>query len=294
MKFLIINRKILLLNLFLSTICFSQSLSDTLYFGFSNKVLLNIRPADAQVALSLLVSHISNQKLKNVIETKFYDNSVDIISDYNLGKIHFLAVLAQDYIKLKNKISLDAEFVSKMEGSVLFKYYLLTNRSRNIFNGANRNNKLIIFNSMGNDLPYEWLDNLLEETYSTNAQGVFGDIKEVRKPSQAVLPVFFGNAEACIITDYAYKTIVELNPQIEDSLLINYYSPDFPLGVLCLSNGLVPEYKKVFKQSISELSLAEKGKQILSLFKIEDNVEFKEEYLKNLYELFDPSERMKN
>ena len=57
-------------------------------------------------------------------------------------------------------------------------------------------------------------------------------MKLVDHASQAVLPVFFRQADACLMPRWSYDTMVELNPQVKDQAIILALSPLLARGAL--------------------------------------------------------------
>jgi hypothetical protein len=81
-----------------------------------------------------------------------------------------------------------------------------------------------------------------------------------------VLPVFFRNMDACLVTRRAFDLMGELNPQIRAKLRILASSPRVTPVVVGLRNGCLPYQKKAFQEAITGLGGTAYGRQILAVF----------------------------
>ena len=130
-----------------------------------------------------------------------------------------------------------------------------------------------------------WLDTILLENFGIQTDSFFGPVRRTRKAGQAVLPVFFGKAGTCIVTQEAFDTMVELNPQLGRELRPLLLSPEFPLPVISIREDVIEEYGTVIEESLRSLHTDAAGKQLLSLFHIDKLVPYEPRFLKNILEL---------
>lgn len=106
----------------------------------------------------------------------------------------------------------------------------------------------------------------------------FSSIKEFRRPSQAILPVFFEQADACLTTQQAFDVVSELNPQVSRDLVVLERSPDIASGVLVLRTGLEPRVKASLIEVLEKLPADPEGDQILRLFRMNRLIPWRPEY----------------
>ena len=107
----------------------------------------------------------------------------------------------------------------------------------------------------------------------------------MKKSSQAVLPVFFHQADAASISREAYDTLVELNPQIGKSLEIMAHSPRYLQTLLAVRKTLPAALKEKIIDAGLKLSSYPRGSQILNLFRSGGVTRFNAANLKSLQEL---------
>lgn len=130
-----------------------------------------------------------------------------------------------------------------------------------------------------------WLDTCLMREGILNPQMFFSIVKEVQKPSQAVLQVFFQQAEACIVNRSAFHMMVELNPQVGKKLMPIVASPGIPGGIVCVRRDLDEQDKKTITDTITSMHTNPQGKQLLTFFRKKKLVPFKVEYLSAIEDL---------
>ena len=106
-----------------------------------------------------------------------------------------------------------------------------------------RGGKLTLLQGAGGEIASLWLDNLLAKRGLPAAGRMFGSVKVVPKAQQVILPVFFRQADGCIVGSNAFQTAVELNPQLGKELVAMRTSPVYPIAVTCLRTTLTNEQK---------------------------------------------------
>ncbi len=121
--------------------------------------------------------------------------------------------------------------------------------------GDLKNGNLFIHDEKpGNGVPQMWLDTFLVKQGLTRSKYFFTNIKEVDKVSQAVLPVFFKQADACLVSRSGFETMVELNPQIGEQLAIQATSPGFILGGVFFRRDFRADIKKLIMDTCMKFS----------------------------------------
>ena len=107
------------------------------------------------------------------------------------------------------------------------------------------------------------------------AEEFFGSVESVGKASRAVLPVFFGKADAVIVTLEAYETMEELNPQLSRTLETVVVSPSFSRALICVRDSFLRRVGDRVEDSLLFLHNDPQGRQLLTLFHVDGIVPFK-------------------
>lgn len=134
-------------------------------------------------------------------------------------------------------------------------------------------------------IPQIWLDTVLLRSGLPESRDLFGSIETVDKPAQALIPVFFGQADACLIPARTFQTMAELNPQLSEQLVVLLRSPGFCRGLMCVSQSIYEEYEFRFSDALSTFNTEPQGQQLLTVFRMDEIVSFEPRYLESTQEL---------
>ena len=264
----------------------TQSSTEYVRVGYAAALFSEVDAKDAQLAIEVWTNELSKMlqlKPKACIITD-YASVAPLIRKQELDLI---ALPALDYLAMRNRLDVEPVLVGVTNGRVGEEYVLLVNRKYNLSQANHLQGKIItVQTSHGTDtIPLLWLDTLLTKQGLPKSAAFFKQIKPVSKPSQAVLPVFFNKADACLVTRDAFNTMAELNPQIGESLMVIAGSPRYLRGLLAIRNSLNKAMKQKIIEGALNLSTYPRGGQILKLFLLHEVVPFQQTYLKNLEEL---------
>jgi phosphonate transport system substrate-binding protein len=122
-------------------------------------------------------------------------------------------------------------------------------------------------------LAQPWLDTLLVKEGAKPAAEWLGKLTQCPKLSKVVLPVFFHQSDACVVTRTGFETMCELNPQIGKQLKVIARSPEVVPAVFCFRANYAPSFKEDLFAGVRDLHQTMAGQQVLTVFqseKIED------------------------
>jgi ABC-type phosphate/phosphonate transport system substrate-binding protein len=105
--------------------------------------------------------------------------------------------------------------------------------------------------------------------------------------------VFFGQADACLVTDTSFKTMAELNPQVGQKLKIIVASVELHEIVNFMQKGLDEAIKEKIVQASIRLKETERGKQMLILFNTDGVERSSDEQLETTRQLVAEYEKLK-
>ena len=118
------------------------------------------------------------------------------------------------------------------------------------------------------------------------SQSFFRSVKLVENASKAALPVFFHQADACLMPHWSYDTMVELNPQIKEQTTIMAQSPLLARGGLFMVKGLPPEKRELIPATPKVWQSA-RARQLMTLFHSEQIIPFQPAYIQTMVNLYD-------
>jgi ABC-type phosphate/phosphonate transport system substrate-binding protein len=125
---------------------------------------------------------------------------------------------------------------------------------------------LAIARTTQHSLALPWLDTLAQAECGTAPGRFFGAIQESPKPAQAVLRVFFRQAEASVVTRAGFAIMMELNPQLAKELVALTASPRLVPAFAAFRSGFDPATRRRIAASMTALTDNPSGRQVLTLF----------------------------
>jgi phosphonate transport system substrate-binding protein len=111
-----------------------------------------------------------------------------------------------------------------------------------------------------------WLDNLLVGQRLPPTAQFVRQINPASKLVQVVLPVFFGQCDACLATRSGFEIMCELNPQLNKQLKIIAQSPGIVPAIFCFRADVPDEIKGAYVAGMREMHQYIAGQQSLTMF----------------------------
>jgi phosphonate transport system substrate-binding protein len=259
------------------------------YAGVAQVAFRNVNSNDAAAAYMVLLEAIGRRHGQHFKPTvQVFDDSKLFEAAIRNGSLHVSIVEAWEYLSMHIDDVAKPMFMAMENGQVGRRYLVLTRRDSGLNTLSDLRGKSILkleVASVGAAL--HWLDTLLAAGRMGPQERFFGGVEVVGKPTAAVLPVFFGKKPACIVDDASFRIMTELNPQVGRELQEIASSERYADVVICVrehgwSND---DLKAVTIETLSDLSKDPGGRQILTLFKIDRLVPFRDEYLDTIRQL---------
>lgn len=275
----------------------NKSASDQRYLnvGFPKYTLFDVDIKDAHVAMEIWANELSQvNKLPLQARTIIIDDLPSLVKALKNNQIDVIGLPALDYLKIKDEVDLVPALGTLLGGKHGAEFALITRIDKAPQSLKELRNSKLVFQRdrfVGN-VPLMWLDTLLVKQGLPVSEHFFADIKTVNKVSQAVLPVFFKQMDACLVTRRGFETMVELNPQLGEQLSTLSMSPILVLGLVVFRKDFNEEYRKKIIDTAVNFRNLPSGKQILTLFKVDDFFPFKNSDLDTLMNLLEEHKRL--
>lgn len=237
--------------------------------------------------------------VKLIFETRFknkyphYSGSVILFPDMHSAveaikrkEIHSLGAMTLDYLITKEENNLRPVRNAKLGDSAMTQFVILVRKSHTGSLEALRNKEILIESGGHGSVAAIWLDTLLLERSLPESKLFFQSTDRVDKGSLAVLKLFFGTADACIIQMNTFNVMKELNPQIGADLRVLLTSPEFLMGIFGVVKGIDKNTEAFILKFVDELSMDEQGVQLLTMFRVKQISEFKPESMNSIETLY--------
>lgn len=237
--------------------------------GFSRQIFSDVNQNDAMAAIKVWAKMIAKERNIPTDPTpRVYNDVQEIEQALKENQVDCLTLTVQEFAELSHLLD-DQVFLAGHNGKSLAEEYLvLTHRDSDIQGIGDLNGRrLCIFNSPRMVLAPVWLDTLLMETKRPCA-AEFCRVTNTTKLTQAVLPVFFGQAEACVVSRSSFETLCELNPQLKQNLKIIAASPGFVPSGFTFRRSYNDNIRKMILTEFTNFLSSPSGAQFMTLFQL--------------------------
>jgi ABC-type phosphate/phosphonate transport system substrate-binding protein len=259
-----------------------------LIIAFTPQAFFNVDPRDAIGAAKIWIN-TADRKLGNVTESKVmsFSTQSEVEDALTRNEVDILVSIADEFINLRDTYSL-APVLSTDYGRNFYDELLLLVHAESGINSVEqlRGKNLRIEGGQKGAIPMKWLQSLLHSKRISSPREFFSSINEFPKASQIVMPVFFGHADSCIASRTSFETMAELNPQLGRKLRILEKSPGFATGIISVRKGVKNRRRDALIDALREMDSNQKGKQVLTIFRINRLVPFRAEHLASIERLF--------
>lgn len=279
-----------LLTVFASC-CSAKAAEPSLFhlnIGFSSRAFVNVPPEDIKIAVRILAGKVARNTIGSA-DSKIYDSPADIEQDFRAKKLDTIALTPDEFIKLENRVLLDPIMVTATSKGHEVELLLMVRKDSGIRSfGDLRNRRLAIAEKESRyaNMYSIWLETLIMRKGLSGDARFFSAVTETKKPSQALMQVFFRKADACIITGQLLDVSVELNPQIGRELTVIERLPKLAGGIIAMRRDLPEVYKQRLRQALLTLHEDQEGKQLFVLFQLKKLVPYRPEYMRATVALY--------
>jgi len=255
--------------------------------GFSTRILSDIDPRDAQVAMDLWTKELSRSMgIKTLPQTVIFRNTVDILEAVKKGELTIVSLTAVDYLKIRDEVALTPSIVSAGNAGRGREFVLITRRDSGVRAMNDLRGKMILLLSpTKQEVSHLWLDVLLMREGKRDRSAFFRQVKEAPSASQAIMAVFFRQADASIVSRGAFETSKALNPQIGKQIIVVAETKPLLGDITCIPITVDEKLKRSIVYAALHLHKSTVGRQIFTLFQIDRTIPFQPSYLYGISEL---------
>lgn len=243
-----------------------------LSFGFSTQLFADVNENDARAALMAWAQALSAQRRIPVDpEMKLY-NGTESLKHALLGKsVDAVTITTVEYWALRRDVLLGPIILGRTHGGVTEEYLLLVHRDNPATRLADlKGQSMGVLRGPRASLAAPWMETLLLEENLGLARTFWKKVTHDSKLSRVVLPVFFRQADACVVTREGFRTMSELNPQVGRQLKILAQSPPLVPDLFCFREELVSPHRDRLLVEIGRIVETTVGRQTLMLFQSDD------------------------
>lgn len=259
---------------------------DTLRVVFSSDQLSTLNRTDAMASFKAWIETVGRRRGFNLhVVSETYESEEDLRQRVRKGTADLFILRTLHFVDLgPDRDRLDPQFIPEEGYGARDNYVLLARRDRHLTLPALRGRKLNVRASGGVSLGRTWLLDLVREQRLGAPESFCSGAEDVATASAAILPVYFGKVDACVVEQGGYQVMVDLNPQLGQSLEVCASSPAFLESLVCLRHDFQKNRQELM-DGLAELHNEVTGRQLLMVFKINKLLPFEERALDSVREL---------
>ncbi len=264
-----------------------HDINKSLVVGYSKQVFYNVDPNDV-MGLTKDWARIVDRKMGNSRESRviMFRTLADAESALKSAEVDIVALLPEEFLSLRERVPIAAVMSADYGKHFYNELVLLVRNGSGISRVAQlRGKSLRIESGQKGSVPIQWLDLYLVSKVSTDAGGFFSSITEYPRAAQVIMPVFFGQADACLASRTSFEEMAELNPQVGRRMHILASSPGYVTGIVAVRKDIRNERRDDLLKVLQQMQNDPRGKQLLTLFRINRLVEFRPEHLTSVEKL---------
>jgi phosphonate transport system substrate-binding protein len=254
-------------------------------------MLADVNENDARAALRSWADVVSGIVGMHIdYERHFASSPNQLLELMRKAAVDAVACTTLDYVPFASFVDPDILLVDP--NGVGYEYVLLVNGKTNIHNVSElRGRPLAVHRHSSTCLAMNWVETLLSAANLGPSNRFFADVTQNAKLSRTVLPVFFGQSGACLVTQSGFRTMCELNPQLGVILRPLATSPSYITALFGFHRDCQPALRMQFQSALEGLASNATGRQLLALFQTQGFCARDVSVLRSALDLVEAAER---
>jgi ABC-type phosphate/phosphonate transport system substrate-binding protein len=263
---------------------------------YLKNTISGVNLADARVALDVLFRKILLRRYPQYeIQMEFLSDLEETLRSSKAKELDLITLTGLDYLQIREEgAPIRPLFVTSKMDTPGESYLLIVKKGVDLKKLQGLNPRRLLIEKGGSGaFARMWLDTVfLEESLPETAK-FFQTVREADQASAAVLPVFFGQAEACVVPRSTYQVMIELNPQIGRMLSVLMTSCDFLSTLGCVRDDLDSEVVKALMEAALSMNTEPEGNQIMTIFHKKSVFKYEEKDMVETKALYQKHKKLK-
>jgi len=238
------------------------------HLAISESVMGDVNLNDARAAMQVWLKRMT-QDLNLVFDSKLFATTQEILEGTHKGQFDCIALNIIEYRQIADLLD-SSQIVTSAGAAGLEEYLILVKRDGGVRQLADlKGRRLSMLKTPKMCVAPAWLSTILDEGHYGPAEQFFGSVATDAKFSRVVLPVFFGQAEACLTSKRGFDTMGELNPQVSRDLKVLASSPAMVVNFYIFRKNYQGVQREKVIRALSGLGESAAGRQLATLFQFD-------------------------
>jgi ABC-type phosphate/phosphonate transport system substrate-binding protein len=241
-----------------------------LRLGISESTVVDVNLNDARAAVQVWINRMMMDLNVTIqLSPKVFEPTEEILRGVRSGQLDAVALNIIEYRQVAEWLDPSELLVGSGESGP-DEYLLLVKRNSEFRQAADlRGRRLCMLKAPKMCAAPAWLTTLLDEGRLGAPEQFFGSMVTDTKVSRVVLPVFFGQADACVTSRRGFATMCEMNPQVGRELTAMATSPTMVVCFHAFRRNYHGASRQKFIAVHATLLSSAAGRQIATLFQFE-------------------------
>jgi ABC-type phosphate/phosphonate transport system substrate-binding protein len=262
--------------------------------GYTANAFAEVNINDAQAIAGRLTDFIAGKK-KGKAYTKIYTSLAEVDSSFSSKDLDIIVLVGNEFVKLKSRPLLDPLFISARGGDVYEQLALIVRKDSGFKTIKDLKGRVFVnHRGLYNEMKNVWLETQVMKEGGRDIKKYFRFSKEVMKPANAILAVYFKQADCCMVTINNFNVAVELNPQLKKELMVFMESRPFAGGIVAIRKDYNRHNREIITDSMEKLHEDVQGQQLLTIFHKNRLVPYSPEYLTTLETMLKEHDELKS
>jgi phosphonate transport system substrate-binding protein len=238
--------------------------------AISESLVADVNITDARAATRIWINRLmTDLDIKVELSPRVFDTTEEIIRRARTNTFDAVALNVVEYRQIADCLDPSQIIVETGVGG-LAQYVLLAKRNSGIQHLSNLHKRgLCILKSPKMCVASAWLTTILEESHCGPAGQFFASVTAESKISRVVLPVFFGQTDACLASKQGFDTMCELNPQVAKDLTVIAASVPLVVNLYIFHKKFHGMSREKFAKVYMDVPSSPAGHQVATLFQFE-------------------------
>lgn len=235
--------------------------------AFTSSMFSEVNESEARAAMKVWLMTVAKERgIEVEADPEIYRSAPALAQAHRQQPLDGFGLVTPEYARLRDQIATDCLIVGLRNGQATDEYLLVVHAASGIERLEQlAGRQLNLLQNPRMSLATIWLDTVLGEARLPRTTQFFGRVNTSNKATKTLLPVFFRQADAGLITRQSFELMVELNPQVGQQLRPLATSPAYLTSFFALHAASDYPQRDLIFAEIPRLSQTAAGRQILTL-----------------------------
>lgn len=238
-------------------------------FGFSRTMFNDVNENDARASLRVYVNLLvaRTDAIAAQPDAQIFEDQRALNAALRNGEVDIVSASVREILAIPDQLVSAPYMLARFGKTTGTEYALLVRGDGGITSLAElKGRRILILTGARSSLALTWLEVLLGKQHLASPEKLLAEIKLVAKPSQAALPVFFGQMDACIISRESLALLAEMNPQVAVQLRPLAMSPPVVPVLTAFRRTFDATQREMIAMEATRIHTHAIGRQMLTIF----------------------------